>query len=397
MTQAVWCSPLLPLCKSGVTCEPTSMADHITFSIGSGERFKIDLIRYFKAYGKRLSNMTDQLTGYDFTAIRAAFIGSAPSRQKPAAARPSEQTSFGWLGLQEILSIVPIPTTAAEAQSRPHVVMQVSSIATLGAAPTWLSNLQTVLSRSASTDPTSAESNSTFTKASSFFDKSPQMKIPSPSFNIIFPTPYEIRSSLDGYAAGGSIHIKLQSAQQQKQLEYLHPLFCRWTASSPPTTPLAPEERRGKALRGPAAPHIKTYIRFSDKDHKTIDWAMVTSANLSKQAWGDVVNKKDEIWIQSWEAGVVVWPSLFSQADKMEESIMVPVFGKDMPGPDDVHGSEGSVGEDENAKEQGGKTVVGFRMPYDLPLTPYAVEDRPWCATMQYTEPDRFGFGWGGY
>ncbi|KAH7382590.1 tyrosyl-DNA phosphodiesterase-domain-containing protein [Phaeosphaeria sp. MPI-PUGE-AT-0046c] len=397
MTQAVWCSPLLPLCKNATTSEPASTPDTITFPIGSGERFKLDLLRYFRAYGKRISSMTDQLTGYDFSAIRAAFIGSAPSRQKPAAARSSEQTSFGWLGLQEILSSVPISITSGQTTSRPHVVMQVSSIATLGAAPTWLSHLQSVLSRSAPKAPSLADTTDEPTKAPSFFDKTPQVKTPRPSFNIIFPAPSEIRNCLDGYAAGGSIHIKLQSAQQQKQLEYLHPLFCHWTASSPPSTSFTLEQRRGQALRGPAAPHIKTYVRFSDLNHKTIDWAMVTSANLSKQAWGDVVNKKDEIWIQSWEAGVVVWPALFTEGGKSEGSVMVPVFGKDMPGRGDVCGGEESMDEEENGKGQAGKTVVGFRMPYDLPLSPYAVEDRPWCATMQYAEPDRFGFGWGGY
>lgn len=394
MTQAVWCSPLLPLCKARTTSEPTSTPDAARYPIGSGERFKVDLLRYFKAYGKRLSNMTDRLSMYDFSAIRAAFIGSAPSRQKPVAAKPSVQTSFGWLGLQEILSRVPIATTADQITSRPHVVMQVSSIATLGAAPSWLSHIQSVLSRSLSTHASSAEDKSAFTKASSFFDKPLKVKPPSPTFNIIFPTPVEIRASLDGYAAGGSIHIKLQSAQQQKQLEYLHPLFCHWTAPSPAPSSNIATQRHGKALRGPAAPHIKTYVRFSDNDHKTIDWAMVTSANLSKQAWGDVVNKKDEIWIQSWEAGVVVWPALFDNANEAGSGIMVPTFAKDMPGPDDApDDKEGG----KKKIERVGKNVVGFRMPYNLPLTPYAAEDRPWCATMQYAEPDRFGFGWGGY
>lgn len=388
MTQAVWRSPLLPLCKDNTNSDP------VKYPIGNGERFKVDLLRYFKAYGKRLTSMTDQLTGYDFSAVRAAFIGSAPSRQKPVAARPSEQTSFGWLGLQQILSNVPITTIAEQTTSRPHIVMQVSSIATLGAAPTWLSHLQSVMSRSAPTHMPSADDKSKPTKASSFFDKAPKPKPPSPTFNIIFPTPAEIRASLDGYAAGGSIHIKLQSTQQQKQLEYLHPLFCHWTNPPPSSTSSTSKERCGQALRGPAAPHIKTYIRFSDKSHKSIDWAMVTSANLSKQAWGDVVNKKDEIWIQSWEAGVVVWPALFNEAEDTEQRIMVPVFGKDMPGPENVPDDE------KGGKEEGdrvGKTVIGFRMPYDLPLSPYAAEDRPWCATMQYSEPDRFGFGWGGY
>jgi tyrosyl-DNA phosphodiesterase-1 len=123
---------------------------------------------------------------------------------------------------------------------------------------------------------------------------------------------------------------------------------------------------------------------------------MVTSANLSKQAWGDVVNKKEEVWIQSWETGVVVWPALFAHTHE-EYVAMVPVFGQDLPRRADVkvgRGGEGEKDEEEDAKRS---TLVGFRMPYDVPLIPYAAEEKPWCATMQYREPDRFGRVWNGY
>ncbi|KAH7063990.1 tyrosyl-DNA phosphodiesterase-domain-containing protein [Paraphoma chrysanthemicola] len=377
MTQAVWSSPLLPLLSSA-TLEPEMAVEQLeapVHPIGSGERFKIDIIRYLRAYGKRLINLTTQLMAYDFSAIKAAFIGSAPSRRKPADALSSKQTSFGWLGLQEILSSIPITTTGGDTTSTPHIVIQISSIATLGAAPTWLTNFQSVLRRAAC--PPLAVTN----KPSAFFSSVAAEKTSRSKFNIIFPTSEEIRTSLDGWASGASIHMKLQSIQQQKQLEYLLPLFCHWKSSSLPAAS-KPQTRHGEALRGPAAPHIKTYIRFSDQTHRNIDWAMVTSANLSKQAWGDVVNKKDEIWIQSYEAGVVVWPALFGSE---EDIVMVPVFGKDMPDAGDAVSVDGE------------KTMVGFRMPYDLPLSPYSPGDKPWCATMQYKEPDWKGLAWGGY
>jgi tyrosyl-DNA phosphodiesterase-1 len=402
MTQAVWRSPLLPLISSSATTTSSSANHGAAYSIGSGERFKVDLLRYLKAYGKRLDGVTKQLRDYDFSAIMAAFIGSTPSRQKPIAAKPSEQTSFGWLGLQEILSKVPVASDSTNATSPPHIIMQVSSIATLGAKDTWLTQFQAALICSAA--PQLAQSTQApKSNSSSFFSKPEPSSIKQdkrlhPKLNIIFPTPNEIRTSLDGYASGGSIHMKLQSAQQQKQLEYLHPIFCHWKAPSPPPDSSTKGQRRGQALRGPAAPHIKTYIRFSNETHKTIDWAMVTSANLSKQAWGDVVNKKDEIWIQSWEAGVVVWPELFCECKEERETIMVPVFGKDRPGQEDVPGW-GDARDDMQTveKQEKGKTVVAFRMPYDLPLTSYGSSDRPWCATMQYSEPDWKGLTWGGY
>lgn len=43
------------------------------------------------------------------------------------------------------------------------------------------------------------------------------------------------------------------------------------------------------------------------------------------------------------------------------------------------------------------EVVVGFRMPYDLPLVPYSNEEKPWCATARYNEPDGRGATWGGF
>jgi tyrosyl-DNA phosphodiesterase-1 len=405
MTQAVWSSPLLPLLTSSATPD-TSNSVH---PLGSGERFKVDLLRYLKAYGKRLDGVTKQLCDYDFSAIKAAFIGSTPSRQRPTAVKSSEQTSFGWLGLQEILFKVPIAARLNAAMSPPHIVIQVSSIATLGAAPTWLTQFQSALSSSA-VPPVANATLAPKSESSSFFSKSQPSSVKKdrslrPKFNIIFPTPNEIRTSLDGYVSGCSIHMKLQSAQQQKQLEYLHPIFCHWKASSPLPDTTTKDHRCGQALRGPAAPHIKTYVRFSDESHETIDWAMVTSANLSKQAWGDVVNKKDEIWIQSWEAGIVVWPELFAESGSETVTVMVPVFGKDKPNEKDVPKREENMSGDGGGHAmqelvKNGKramTVVGFRMPYDLPLTSYGPDAKPWCATMKYPEPDWKGLTWGGY
>ncbi|KAF1948842.1 phospholipase D/nuclease [Byssothecium circinans] len=473
MTQGVWRSPLLPLKEKTDALVPSSSngQEDEAYPIGSGERFKVDLLRYLRAYGKRLGGLMKHLVEYDFSSIRAAFLGSAPSRQKPDAARPDIQTSFGWKGLKEILSTIPIKQSSKDQGRKANIVVQVSSIATLGANPTWLEHFQSVLSsHSIATSPPTARQPSRptiFTKPSSLTRPSNATS----TFNIIFPTPSEIRASLDGYGSGSSIHTKIQSTAQQKQLEYVHPLFCHWASTTSLPTPAyssSSATNTGEAHRGLAAPHIKTYIRFSNQSRKTIDWAMLTSANLSKQAWGEVVNKKDEVWIQSWECGVVVWPALF---DGEGEAVMVPVFGRDAPMDKDVDQHEDAgmkedeivdeekdpdETEDENEDEvidpdetedeidpdetedeidpdemkdkagqdivvqarkkktkianvpeaapklepkpvvgkKGKKTVVGFRMPYNLPLTPYALDEVPWCATLTHAEPDRMGRFW---
>ena len=39
-------------------------------------------------------------------------------------------------------------------------------------------------------------------------------------------------------------------------------------------------------------------------------------------------------------------------------------------------------------------TIIGLRMPYDLPLTPYGPDDEVWSARASYAEPDAFGRTW---
>jgi tyrosyl-DNA phosphodiesterase 1 len=108
---------------------------------------------------------------------------------------------------------------------------------------------------------------------------------------------------------------------------------------------------------------------------------MVTSANLSTQAWGAAPNASGEVRICSWEIGVLVWPELWKErgapSDHSERIEMAPVFMQDMPS---IEPS------DEGESEK--RTIVGLRMPYDLPIVQYAEDSMPWCATSSYAEPD---------
>lgn len=172
----------------------------------------------------------------------------------------------------------------------------------------------------------------------------------------------------------------------------------------------------------------------------SIDWAMVSSANLSTQAWGGGVSSNknsgdEEVRVSSWEVGVVVWPGLFADCGRgrarargsrgqsqggsgsgggvlgedddgvsdvgnvvyQEEGTeerrdvnvrMVPCFKRDVPS---ASGSDSGSGTEEGVKED---VLVGLRMPYDLPLTPYGPGDVPWCPNVVHEEPDWLGQTW---
>ncbi|KAI1807209.1 phospholipase D/nuclease [Daldinia bambusicola] len=337
MTNGVWQSPLLFRTTGPHKPSETDMR------IGYGGRFKADLLNYLRAYNTKrplCESMISELEKYDFSAVRGAFVASIPGRHDLVIDDDDPmETRWGWAGLKHALSLVPVEPGNSE------IVVQISSIATLGTTDAWLK--QVLFNSLASWRPGSSE----------------------PKFKILFPTPDEIRRSLDGYASGASIHTKIQTAAQAKQLQYLKPMLYHWANDCEKGILEEGEIRHGGRKR--AAPHIKTYVRYNEK--KSIDWALLTSANISKQAWGE--NASDgQVRISSWEIGVLVWPELFADGAKM-----VPTLKTDMPKNEDLEGEE---------------PLVGFRIPYSLPLQKYADDEVPWVATASYTEPDWLGETW---
>ncbi|KAK7418372.1 hypothetical protein QQX98_003992 [Neonectria punicea] len=195
-----------------------------------------------------------------------------------------------------------------------------------------------------------------------------------PKFKVVYPTPDEIRRSLDGYASGASIHTNVQSSQQAKQLEYLRPIFYHWANDSPNGKNLADDATIQDGGRQRAAPHIKTYIRYNNRN--TIDWALLTSANLSKQAWGDAATANGEVRIASWEIGVMVWPELLDK-----DAITVGTFKTDEP----------QVTQEE---QEAARPIIGLRIPYNTPLQQYGSQEIPWVPSMAHSEPDWMGQAW---
>lgn len=120
LCQAVWMSPLLPLLPSlNRQKSPSRMPP-----FGSGARFKRDLLAYLSAYGRdRTGSLCEQLTAFDFSSVRAAFVASVPSRQRLRRQYNSDaRTLWGWPALADALRWVPVRGGGGE---EPHVVVQV--------------------------------------------------------------------------------------------------------------------------------------------------------------------------------------------------------------------------------------------------------------------------------
>jgi hypothetical protein len=198
MTNGVWRSPLLP--KLVEVSENAPRPGSETAEVGSGARFKKDLLAYLGAYNARgpvTRVLIGRLQEHDFSSVRAALLASVPGSHS------KNEAPWGWSALRRTLGSVPCSDGEAGV-----VAVQVSSIATLGPKDTWLQQAMFESMRQSRQGATR------------------------PAFKVVFPTADEIRRSLDGYASGNSIHTKIQSPQQVKQLEYLRPYLCHWANDS---------------------------------------------------------------------------------------------------------------------------------------------------------------------
>jgi tyrosyl-DNA phosphodiesterase 1 len=188
---------------------------------------------------------------------------------------------------------------------------------------------------------------------------------PQPQLRLIYPTLKNIQESLNGYRSGTSIHWTILSSAHEHQESYMLPLLRQWYGLN--------------AGRDRAAPHIKTYGRLTDD--KTFDWFLMTSANLSKAAWGSQEGKPPStgMRIRNYEAGVLFEPGLWG-----DETVIVPTFRSDVPSEDQVCW----------AKERGYKVIVGIRVAWDLPFKKYEEGDVPWVKNRSYEGTDWLGTTW---
>ncbi|CAF2061618.1 unnamed protein product [Rotaria magnacalcarata] len=299
-TQGIWISPICP-----------KMNDDRE----SKTNFKKDLLEYIERYRARpLQFWQKTISEHDFSSINVHLISSTPGRHTGP-----DLNKFGHLKLRQTLKNY-LNLDKDEQYNSSPIVGQFSSIGSLGPnANSWLTK----------------EFLTSLKQLSSSSLESPELK-------LIYPTVENVRTSLEGYMAGGSLPYNMQNAMRQTWLvNYLH----RWKA----------DHRH----RSRASPHIKTYLRATNDQFKDILWFLVTSANLSKAAWGVLEKNNTQLMIRSYEIGVLYTPKQFSKA----------TFS--------LHDSP------------------SFPIPYDLPPVKYQTSDKPWIVDVAYKDkPDSHGNMW---
>ncbi|XP_015676963.1 tyrosyl-DNA phosphodiesterase 1 [Protobothrops mucrosquamatus] len=313
-TQGIWLSPLYPRLPPG-----SAESDG-----ESHTNFKSDLISYLVSYNSAtLMEWVEIIKQHDLSETRVYLIGSTPGRYQGNA-----KEKWGHLKLRKLLKE---HATQIPDQDFWPIIGQFSSIGSMGIDQSkWLcSEFRESLG--------SLGSNL----------KMPPNEIP---IHLIYPSVENVRQSLEGYPAGGSLPYSIQTAQKQL---WLNSYFHKWSAET--------------SGRSHAMPHIKTYMRVS-LDFQKIAWFLVTSANLSKAAWGAFEKNGTQLMIRSYELGVLFLPSEF-----------------------DLNTGYFQVKENMLSNT----SVLSFPVPYDLPPEKYEKKDRPWIWNIPYIKaPDTHGNMW---
>lgn len=309
-TQGMWMSPVFPRLPEG---SDESAGESPTF-------FKRDLLEYLATYrASELEVWIRRIGEHDLSEARVYLVGSTPGRYLG-----SDMERWGHLRLRKLLYDHTDPVPREESWP---VIGQFSSIGSMGLDKTkWLTG--------------------EFQRTMTTLGKSSLRS--DPPMHLVYPSVEDVRTSLEGYPAGGSLPYSIQTAQKQL---WLHSFFHRWKATA--------------TGRSHAMPHIKTYMRASP-DFTQLAWFLVTSANLSKAAWGAMEKKNTQVMVRSYELGVLYVPSAFDMKT-------FPVHKSQFPASDST----------------------GFPVPFDLPPTCYSPKDQPWIWNIPYSHaPDTHGNVW---
>ncbi len=261
-TQALWVSPRCPVLSS-----PGSDGESPT-------GFKSSLISYLSFYELTpMKSYIDVVRKCDFSQVNVFLVGSVPNAHRG-------QDMAKW-GLRRVAAILRKHLTLSSLNNSWPVVAQCSSIGSLG--PNESSWLKGELGKCLST-----------THSSSGYVA---------PIKVIYPSKGDVLQSHDGILGGGCLPYSRKTHEKQPWFQdFLH----RWVAEG---------SGRTKAM-----PHVKTYTRLSP-DFSRAAYFLLTSANMSKAAWGNVNKAGDSQQIQSYELGVLFLPEFVNKKEFFDVGI----------------------------------------------------------------------------
>nr|XP_012568966.1 tyrosyl-DNA phosphodiesterase 1 isoform X1 [Cicer arietinum] len=191
---------------------------------------------------------------------------------------------------------------------------------------------------------------------------------------IIWPTVEDVRCSLEGYAAGNAIPSPMKNVEKA----FLRKYWAKWKANH--------------TGRTRAMPHIKTFARYNNQN---LAWFLLTSANLSKAAWGALQKNNSQLMIRSYELGVLFLSSLSKRGCEFSCTSNVKL-SKDKCSAQETSEMKKTklvtlTGLTRDTTHSSSEVIIQLPVPYELPPLPYSSEDVPWCWDRRYSKKDVYG------
>ncbi|KAK2413955.1 tyrosyl-DNA phosphodiesterase 1, variant 2 [Trifolium repens] len=194
---------------------------------------------------------------------------------------------------------------------------------------------------------------------------------------IIWPTVEDVRCSIEGYAAGSAIPSPLKNVEKA----FLKKYWAKWKANH--------------TGRTRAMPHIKTFARYNNQN---IAWFCLTSANLSKAAWGALQKNNSQLMIRSYELGVLFLPSSLKRGCGFSCTSNVKLSKDKSPAQETSEMKKTKLvtltGPTRDTTHSSSEVIIQLPVPYELPPLPYTSEDVPWSWDRRYFKKDDYGQVW---
>lgn len=316
--------------------------------------FEDDLIHYLSSLGAPVKTFCRELKMFDFSTARVALVPSIPGVHKG-----KDMERYGHLRVRRLLKMYKVPPT-----DNP-LICQVRYLSILKIALCICTALVVDAFTQFSSMGSLDEKWLFGEFAESFLPGKKNVSsqsMPVQALHIIWPSVTDVQNSLEGWNSGRSIPCPLKNMKS-----FLHKYLRKWTTPS-------------NLHRQNAMPHIKSYARFNPNDDKAgeLDWAILTSSNLSKAAWGSLQKNKTQFMIRSYELGVMFLPPLLAQRSKGSPPRLVTI------------GSKGA--ERSGVIVSNPQPIELLPLPYSFPLTTYnPKEDEPWVWDLVRESSDIFG------
>ncbi|CEM23744.1 unnamed protein product [Vitrella brassicaformis CCMP3155] len=171
--------------------------------------------------------------------------------------------------------------------------------------------------------------------------------------------------------------------------------------------------------RTSACPHLKTFLKYGRRSgdvskRREVAWIYVGSHNISKVAWGQLSNHDSQLYIRSYELGILISPHTLrglipltpphttphtpptgsSSSSSSSSGAATPMRSfmwhkRDDAGPSPLPRMYAATARCPSGPP--GVPLVGVPLPYPLPPVPYGPSDAVWTKDGTHTGRDSLG------